>query len=110
MASVSVNRHLSQEEHTRDQILRDVLLDGAAWEPDSGLVMDFVAGLIDADCVFSVNNTYAQKRLGAKRVNTLERIQSKGEILNPQEATLYRALAARANYLALDRPDVAFAT
>ena len=33
-----------------------------------------------------------------------------GEKLNPQEATLYRALAARANYLTLDRPDTAFTT
>ena len=40
----------------------------------------------------------------------MERLQSKGEALNPQEATLYRALAARANYLALDRPDSGFNT
>ena len=30
--------------------------------------------------------------------------------MNEQEATLYRALAARANYSAIDRPDLAFAT
>ena len=29
--------------------------------------------------------------------------------MNEQQATSYRALAARANYLSLDRPDVAFA-
>ena len=32
------------------------------------------------------------------------------DVLGPSEATDFRALAARANYLALDRPDIAFAT
>ena len=36
--------------------------------------------------------------------------ESKGEILSASEATLFRALAARANYLAMDRPETAFAT
>ena len=31
-------------------------------------------------------------------------------MLGPEEATAYRALAARANYLSLDRPDIQFAT
>ena len=54
MASISVrrqSRQLTQEEQTRDAILRETLLDGAAWEPESGLVMDVVAGLIDAEMV-----------------------------------------------------------
>ena len=33
-----------------------------------------------------------------------------GEALNDSESTTFRALAARANYLSLDRPDCAFAT
>ena len=33
-----------------------------------------------------------------------------GEPLGPSEATQYRALAARLNYLALDRPDIQYAT
>ena len=33
-----------------------------------------------------------------------------GEILNAAEATTFRALAARANYLSLDRPECAYAT
>ena len=33
-----------------------------------------------------------------------------GEPLNPTHSTQYRALAARLNYLALDRPDIQFAT
>ena len=33
-----------------------------------------------------------------------------GKPLRPQEATQYRALAARLNYLAMDRPDIQYAT
>ena len=33
-----------------------------------------------------------------------------GELLGPMEATQYRALTARLNYLAMDRPDIQFAT
>ena len=39
----------------------------------------------------------------------LERIHSSGD-LSPTEATGFRALSARANYLAQDRPDLAFST
>ena len=39
-----------------------------------------------------------------------EKAENRGcEPLGPAEVTLYRATAARANYLALDRPDLAFA-
>ena len=40
----------------------------------------------------------------------IERLESVGETLNTEEATVFRALAASANYLALDRPDTAFST
>ena len=33
-----------------------------------------------------------------------------GPILSPVDATMYRAMAARLNYLALDRSDIQFAT
>ena len=42
--------------------------------------------------------------------NTLSVRNLNGETLIAEEATLYRALAARANYLALDRPDLAFSS
>ena len=48
-------------------------------------------------------------RQGAKAVKKLERASGTGD-LNPTEATLFRALSARANDLAQDRPDVAFPT
>ena len=49
-------------------------------------------------------------RQGAKKAKQLERLQSTGLILNPEEATCFRALSARCNYLAQDRPDIAFAS
>ena len=49
-------------------------------------------------------------RAGAKKAKQLERLHSAGPILDPEEATAFRALFARANYLAQDRPDIAFAT
>ena len=49
-------------------------------------------------------------RQGAKAVKKLEWLESASTVLTPEEATTYRALSARANYLAQDRPDVAFST
>ena len=82
----------------RGAILHRTLVDGAAWEPST------------ADILMKVSKkTFKPKRIGAKAAKTLE-FESKGEVLNQSEATLFRALAARANYLALDRPECAFAT
>ena len=53
---------------------------------------------------------FKPKRIGAKAAKKAERFESAGEILNDAEATTFRALAARANYLALDRPECAYAT
>ena len=52
----------------------------------------------------------AAKRKGAKKAKAFERLQSAGPILDPEEATAFRALAARSSYLSQDRPDIAFAT
>ena len=48
------------------------------------------------------------KRQGAKAVKQLEALPVGTTILEPKDATNFRALAARVNYLAQDRPDVAF--
>ena len=50
-----------------------------------------------------------QNRVRAKKVKEFEKLSSTGDILCKEEATAFRALSARANYLALDRPDIAFA-
>ena len=83
----------------RARILRKTLLDGAAWEPPtSELIMK------------ASTKKFKPKRIGAKAAKKAERFESAGEILNDAEATTFRALAARANYLALDRPECAYAT
>ena len=50
------------------------------------------------------------KRQGAKAVKKLERAANASHVLNSEEATLYRALSARANVLSQDRVDIHFST
>ena len=100
----------------REQQLQSLLLDGPAWEMSTGKILDAIYGSPDADVVCaatgpkSKKKKFQNKRLGAKRVKNLERLESKGQQLDPEEATADRALAARANYLALDRPDISFSS
>ena len=82
----------------RSRILHEVLVNGPAWEMST------------AELILKISKkTFKAKRVGAKAAKALE-FESKGEILTGSEATLFRALAARANYLAMDRPEIAFAT
>ena len=57
----------------------------------------------------ATTNKYA-KRVGAKKGKRLELDDRSDYTLNFQDATMYRALAARCNYLAQDRPDFAFSS
>jgi hypothetical protein len=50
------------------------------------------------------------KRKGAKAVKKMERAANAEFVLSRDEATMYRALAARANFLSQDRPDINFST
>ena len=89
-----------RQRHTVDRnwILREVHINGSAWEMKT------------AELILKVSKkAFKPKRVGAKAAKALE-FDSKGEVLTPSEATLFRALAARANYLAMDRPECAFAT
>ena len=82
----------------RSRILRETLVNGPAWEVST------------AEMILKVSKkTFKPKRVGAKAAKALE-FDSKGEVLTASEATLFRALAARANYLSMDRPECAFAT
>ena len=82
----------------RSRILHEVLVNGPSWEMST------------AELILKISKkTFKAKRVGAKAAKALE-FESKGEILTASEATLFRALAARANYLAMDRPEIAFAT
>ena len=48
----------------------------------------------------------AHGRQGAKQVKKLEQLSSTSYALSPEEATMYRALSARCNYLAQDKADI----
>ena len=48
------------------------------------------------------------KRKGAKATKNIERLLSKGHVLEPDEATAFHALSARGNYLEADRPDIGY--
>ena len=87
----------------REEILKHVIEQGAAWELSSDMRIAIVAAV-------KSKKKLGQQRLGVKKVKDFERLQSKGEVLCPDEATAYRALATMANDLAMDLPDIAFAT
>ena len=55
------------------------------------------------------SNKYA-KRVGAKQAKKLELSENAEFVLSPKDATTYRALAARCNYLAQDRADISYAS
>ena len=58
----------------------------------------------------SALNKY-QKRVGAKTAKNIEHAtaEKSSQKLTPEGASIYRALSARCNYLAQDRPDLAYA-
>ena len=87
----------------RARILRHVLAHGAAWEMSSGKSIDVFINLVKS------KKHFKQKRLGTRAVKKEELLQDVGDKLNEEQATADRALAARANYLSLDRPDLSFA-
>ena len=57
-----------------------------------------------------VKSAKYQKRVGAKTAKKLELAENSAFELSPADATMYRALAARCNYLSQDRPDIAFSS
>ena len=57
-----------------------------------------------------INQNKYQKRVGAKKAKKLELDKNADFTLSPADATTYRALAARCNYLSQDRPDISFAS
>ena len=68
------------------------------------------AGSIFAARTKPVTNAKHKKRVGAKTAKKLEMSENGTHALSPQDATTYRALAARCNYLSQDRPDLAFSS
>ena len=78
------------------RVLKHVLLEGHAWE-------------VSTMCLISQlksRKKIKKKRLGSRAAKQAELLQHKGQFMEGEQATQFRALAARANYLALDRPDL----
>ena len=100
LASRAPNR-LRHEQ--REQRLKEILAEGANWEKDSASCLERL--------VQAVRKTkYVKKRIGAKAVKEKELLENTGDILDSAQATVFRALAARANYLSQDRPDASYAS
>ena len=127
----------SQCERLRAEALNSVMVHGPAWDreedPDPS-VHEVIASLtsqheiqkqirkaifdgeLEADYsqgpVAAVRTPSAkpkfQGRQGAKQVKKFEQLVGENEKLTPAGATLYRALSARCNYLAQDRPDISY--
>ena len=91
---------------TRKAILEHTLLNGSAWEARAETLMSKIFAITPPT---KPKKKKGGKRAGAKAVKQMERLASPGLVLNADEATSYRALAARVNYLALDRVELAFA-
>ena len=66
------------------------------------------AGKVMAARTKPVQANKFKKRLGAKKAKRLELAENASGALGPEDATMYRALSARCNYLALDRPDLTY--
>ena len=73
------------------------------------------SGVSDPEPLFATrtkpeHNNKFKKRLGAKKTKLLELEENASHILSPADATTYRALSARCNYLAQDRPDISYSS
>ena len=79
---------------------------GYGYNAQATRVVDFILAVRTPPA----NNNKYQKRSGAKATKKLEQLESVGHELNPKEATVFRALSARANYLAQDRIDIAYSS
>ena len=120
--------------HARAEILSSTLKHGAAWERESKPQLSlsemlstvttesmrqkvlrrwlFDNPMGDLPPVTAVRTPSAQskhqKRQGARAVRKIEHAANEASQLTPEGATSYRALSARCNYLAQDRPDIAY--
>ena len=92
----------------REHGLRAILLDCAAWEDGSGALLNPFRASVSTNQ--KRTKKFTPKRLSMDMVKEMEILQSPGNTLDAQEATEYRALAARANYLPLGKPDTAYVT
>ena len=73
--------------------MKRVLREGSAWEMQA------------SELVNAVSKNFKPKRVGVRAAKTAERLKHATGMLSSEDSTTVRALAARANYLALDKPD-----
>ena len=85
----------------RSEKLFQLLVDGASWEESTANII----ASISKPCAKKPKR-FKKKRVGVRQAKRAEVLDQVGEIPNDEQATAFRALAARANYLALDRPDI----
>ena len=66
--------------------------------------------LFKATRTLPISTNKYKKRVGAKTAKKLEMSEHSEFTLSREDATMYRALAARCNYLSQDRPDITFSS
>ena len=100
-----------------DQV--SLFLEGIVDEPDQEWVdknadVQNALNETDSNYVFVVKKGKSvakfKKRVGAKAVKAFEREVGAEDKLAPNDATTYRAISARGNYLSLDRPDGSYSS
>ena len=60
--------------------------------------------------VYKISKKFVKKRVGVRQAQRIEPNDRGDEPLDAESASQYRALAARCNYLAADRPDIGYAS
>jgi hypothetical protein len=80
-------------------------------DDDSSMDVDMVGKVCAARTKPANSNKYT-KRVGAKKAKKLEIAENatNSTVLASADATMYRALSARCNYLSQDRPDISYAS
>ena len=92
-------------DHERRLAVNSIHWYGAAWE-ESQPFDELVVGAVRT----ASSKTKNAGRKGAKAVKKIEMEGNASDLLSPDQATTFRALAARGNFLSQDRVDVSFAT
>ena len=87
--------------NARRKILDRDLRDGPAWKESTA---SLIAKISKAG-----KRKFAKARLGSKAAKKAERMDTEGNELTGDAATVYRALSARLLYLSMDRPECSFA-
>ena len=117
MAPLNNPDRRSTIDNERHNAINSVTWYGEAWN-DMRDLMDLTDDNDAADCddamVGAVRTASSKKknagRHGAKAVKKIEMAGNIGDLLTPEQATTFRALSARGNYLAQDRVDISFST